>query len=57
MSRRKAGASLATLSRLLGLNNSTVSRRHDNAVRKIAADNEFGSMVATAVKKYQENAK
>ena len=57
VSGRKAGANLAAISRLLGLNNSTVSRRHDNAVRKLTTDNEFNSLVSSAVKKYHQNAK
>lgn len=48
----RIGASLAALSRLVGLNTSTASRRHDSARLKQENDENFKSHVSRVVKQY-----
>ena len=51
----RIGASLALLSRLIGLNASTASRRHDSARLRLQNDENFSTKVSLVVKQYHGN--
>ncbi len=58
VSGHKVGASLATLSRVIGLNSSTVSRRYAHASQKMQeSDETLNVLVSGVVEEYQANAK
>jgi len=55
VSGRRLGATLAEMSDLIGINASTVSRRHDTARRRIADDDRLSRLVAKLIKQYERN--
>jgi putative transposase len=57
LSGRRLGASVTTLSRLIGLDSANVSRRHDAAVRRMKGDQMLGAATSRVIANYNLNAK
>jgi hypothetical protein len=50
----QAGASLRTLSEVVGISSSAMSRRHDSVRLKVHHDREVGKLAARIMRLYQQ---